>query len=85
MVEKFKYQGGGSRAMGDLMDRVASGDTPICFKCGAELIVAINLDQITKHKVHPGIYCPNHHIRQMIEIAWPDREAFWKQFEKSED
>jgi hypothetical protein len=39
------------------------GQKFLCPKCRAELIIALDVEAIAKHKVHPGVYCsrfPNH-------------------------
>jgi hypothetical protein len=41
----------------DLPRLIQQRVTLVCPKCGAELIVALDADGVSKHKVHPGVYC----------------------------
>lgn len=42
----------------------------LCPKCGAELVVAPDLESANKHRIHPGIYCPRSptHVHELLEI-----------------
>jgi hypothetical protein len=57
---------------------VVEGVTLLCPRCHAELIVALDLESIQKHKVHPGIYCSQspRHFFEMHELKRdPDNSA----------
>lgn len=68
--------------VGTLLDHLERGETVHCPHCGAELVAAMDIDSLTKLKVHPGIYCSNDpsHIRVYVD-AQP-RSDFWDQFQK---
>lgn len=62
----------GSRdAIRNVSNWVAEGATVVCPKCGAELILALTAEAASKHKVHPGIYCPTNlkHVTTTFELA----------------
>ncbi len=87
MNEVFRWDG---RDIRELMAQIEAGATPVCFRCGRELIVALDDESLAKHKVHPGVYCPasfekpelrNLHLWTMVELRRTDSK-FWDQFKK---
>jgi hypothetical protein len=57
----------------NLEEYAKEGITLLCPRCKSELIVALDVESIRKHQVHPGIYCskyPNHFF-EMFEIRRP--------------
>lgn len=71
-----------SMSLNDVLDAVERGERVLCPECGAELIVALDVDTLAKLQVHPGVYCSNDlkHVSILVETkAVP---GFWEQFEK---
>jgi len=52
-------------------DRSKNGERILCPRCGAELIVAPDVDSANKYNVLPGIYCPNsaEHVCRRFELG----------------
>lgn len=49
----------------------AAGFRVLCPRCGAELVVAIDIETARKFGVHPGIHCPVNlkHVSVFFNLA----------------
>ena len=66
-MDTFSYDGS-SDALRKVYDLRDTDVKIVCHECGAELIVALDHESANRHQVHTGIYCPNKHICELIEI-----------------
>jgi hypothetical protein len=69
-METFEYDGSadGLRKIRELQK---SKTRIVCTRCGAELIIAIialDRESANRHQVHPGVYCPNRHFYELLEL-----------------
>ena len=53
---------------------IQSGVTLLCPKCRAKLLVALDIESVREHQVHPGIYCSQtpEHFFEMHELRHTD-------------
>lgn len=51
----------------------------LCPVCNADLILAVDGEDVRRYKVHPGIYCPVNprHVYVMVELT-SIRDDFWQ-------
>jgi hypothetical protein len=61
------------------------GSVLLCPKCGAELIVALTLEEANQSKVHPGIFCPNNsdHVFETVNLVSARDAMSW--FRKNDE
>jgi hypothetical protein len=61
------------------------GNVLLCPKCGAELIVALTLEEANHSKVHPGIFCPNNsdHVFETVNLVSARDAMSW--FRKNDE
>jgi hypothetical protein len=66
-MDTFSYDGS-SAALRRVFELQYSDTKIVCHRCGEELIVALDFESANRNKVHTGIYCPNKHICELIDI-----------------
>jgi hypothetical protein len=66
-MKTFAYDGS-SDALREVYELRDSDIVIVCGTCGAELIVALDHETANRYQVHTGIFCPNKHICELIEI-----------------
>ncbi len=64
----------------DVLRLTRQGKVVLCPKCKQPLLIAVELPIAGKHKVHPGIYCPQNEKHVSILVDRTPPKGFWEQF-----
>lgn len=66
-----------------LAKKIECGDRFVCDKCGAELIIALTLQEAKDKNVSPGVYCPTNGKHLFVHFYLKEtREEMFELFEK---